>query len=141
MKKIFYFISVLTFNKAIAADFSKCFPVKIEKHSRLPFTDTTLTYLLSLNLNDYRNSAVDSFLSILPANYQSKKVIGGGRPKYADALMVVYPNEIVVFIVVRTFTHMNPKSNTLQWNINLFKLENIDHIEIHNGSSCVKGCD
>jgi hypothetical protein len=108
--------------------------------SKLSVSDTTLDYLLSLNLVSYQNHPVDSFLSILPSNFVRRKIVGGGRPRYADALLISYPNNITVHIIVRQFNHMNPRSNTLQWDINIFKLENLDHVEVHNGPNCVAGC-
>lgn len=108
--------------------------------SNISYTDTTLSYLVSLNLESFKNGPVDSFLSILPSGYLRQKIVGGGRPRYAEALMVIYPNGIVVHVVVRHFTHMNPRSKTLQWDINLFRQEDIDHIEIHQSNSCIKGC-
>lgn len=142
MKKILLvLVIVFIVEKASAIDIvlTKDFYIEINNYKQFP-TDTTLDFLMTLNLVNYEDSPVDSFLSILPTNYLRRKIVGGGRPRYADALLVLYPNKVTVHIIVRQFVHMNPKSNTLQWDINLFKLEDIDHIEIHNGSNCVKGC-
>lgn len=96
----------------------------------LSFQDTTLTYLLSLNLDYYKNKPVDTLLASLPSNYTNRIIHGMGNLKVAKVLSVRYTGNIRVLIFVKDFTHLNPRSETLQWDINLFKEENIDCIEI-----------
>ncbi len=140
-KNILILAILLCANQVFAGEINpfKYLRMRVHANNAVP-PDTTLTYLMALNIESYKNRPVDSFLLVLPANYLIKKVYGRGRPKYADVLIVTYPNGVAVHVVVRRFTHMNQRSNTLQWDINLFKLENIDHIEIHAGPVCVKGC-
>lgn len=134
-------VIAITANKVSAAGIAGTleYSPRLTQYNQVP-TDTTLSLLMNINLVSYNNKQVDSFLTVLPANYIKLKIVGGGRPRYADALLVLYPNNVTVHIIVRNFSHMNPKSNVLQWDINLFKMENIDHIEIHAGPVCVKGC-
>lgn len=98
------------------------------------YQDTTLSYLMTLDFSYYKNKTVDTFLSVLPANYVSRSIHGMRNLKYARVLSVKYTGNIRVLIFVDNFTHMNPRSETLQWDLNLFKQENIGCIEIWNGT-------
>jgi hypothetical protein len=101
------------------------------------YQDTTLAYLMTLNLEHYKAKPVDSLLSVLPGNFTQRKIHGTGNLKIANVLSVRYSGNIRVLIFVTEFTHMNPRSETLQWNINLFRQEKIDCIEIWNGNTFV----
>ncbi|MBK6937673.1 MAG: hypothetical protein IPH18_12905 [Chitinophagaceae bacterium] len=99
--------------------------------------DTTLTYLTTLSLTSFINKPVDSLLAILPINYTNRVIHGMGNLKYAKVLSVRYAGNIRVLIFVKNFVYMNPRSEIGQWDINLFKLENISCIEIWDNNSKV----
>ena len=103
-------------------------------------SDTTLTYLSSLDLSVYQNRPVDSFLTKIPNTYTSTKIFSVGNPKYADVLSVSYPNKIFAWVYVYDFIYMNPRSETFSWDISLFKKEKVDHIEIWKDVDCYNGC-
>jgi hypothetical protein len=100
----------------------------------LPPDTTVLSQILALPLNTYIEKPVDSLLTLLPANFISRKIHGWGSLKYAQVLRIVYPNDIRVLIFVKEFTHMNRRSDSLDWNINLFKLEKTKCVEIWQGA-------
>lgn len=97
--------------------------------------DTTLSYILSLDLSYYRNMPVDSILNALPSNYSERVIHGMGNLKVARMLSVRYPGNIRVLIFVKDFSHMNPRNENCQWDINLFKKENAECIEVWNGTT------
>jgi hypothetical protein len=97
--------------------------------------DTTLDYLLSLNLDSFNQKPVDSLLSVLPTNYLRMKIIGMGNLRSANTLQIIYPNNIGVLIKVKDFTHMNPHGWSHEWDLNLFKLERIKCTEIWDGAA------
>ncbi len=101
------------------------------------YQDTTLAYLMTLNLEHYKTKPVDSLLLVLPGNFTQRKIHGTGNLKIANILSVRYSGNIRVLIFVTEFTHMNPRSEILQWDMNLFRHEKIDCIEIWNGNTFV----
>lgn len=102
--------------------------------------DTTLTYLSSLNLDTYKNKPVSSFLAVIPNNYIRIRIGAPGNPKIAQILSVRYANNVYAWIYVYKFQYMNPRSETMSWDINLFRKENIHHIEIWKAVDCYNGC-
>lgn len=94
-----------------------------EKNSQVSFQDTTLAYLLSLDLNYYINKPVDSILSVLPDNFTFRKIAGWGNAWYARVLFVRYADSSLIAIFVKEFTHMDRYSSTMTWDLDLFKKE------------------
>ena len=103
-------------------------------------TDTTLNYFTSLNLNLYTNKPIDSFLNIVPTNYIGMKVYGSHIAKYADVLAIKYSNKVTVYIYVKQYQFINPRSETFTWDITLFRKENVHHIEVWKAVDCYNGC-
>lgn len=121
---------------AIFASFESRAVVKYETrffHVSLdaPPTDTLLTYLSSLNVDYYIGKPVDSFFKKLPAGYSQLKVMSKDGSRYARYLLVKY-DSIRVLIFVKEFHHLTPKNHNMNWDINLFKMENVACIEIWN---------
>ena len=102
--------------------------------------DTTLTYLANLNLNNFKNKPVDSFIAVIPGNYIRMRIASPGNPKYAEVLSVLYADKVYAWIYVYDFQFMNPRSETSRWDISLFKKEKIHHIEIWKAVTCYNGC-
>ena len=140
MKNNRLFIIILLLNTATKG-FSESIPNNgsIRSHY-VYFTDTTLNYLSSINLDLYKNKPIDSFLAIIPSNYIGMKVYGHHIAKYADVLAVKYSDKVTIYIHVRQFQFINPRSETMSWDINLFRKENIHHIEIWKAVDCYNGC-
>lgn len=95
------------------------------------FSDTLLTYLSSLDLSYYKGKPVDSFLMKLPVGYSQMKVMDWDASRYATFLWVKY-DTIRLLIFVNEFHHMSPKNHSRNWDINLFRMENVACIEIWN---------
>ena len=94
--------------------------------------DTTdLPAILSLPLSSYIGKPVDSFFKKLPAGYSQLKVMSKDGSRYARYLLVKY-DSIRVLIFVKEFHHLTPKNHNMNWDINLFKMENVACIEIWN---------
>lgn len=139
MEKLFLFAFVLL-STNIKAETTKSENGYLNRSticSVVPQQDTTLTYLTTLSLTSFINKPVDSLLAILPINYTNRVIHGMGNLKYAKVLSVRYAGNIRVLIFVKNFVYMNPRSEIGQWDINLFKLENISCIEIWDNNSKV----
>ena len=111
-------------------------------------TDTAvypISSFININLTFYNNQSVSLFLSDLNElfpGYLLSKVHGGDNGRIGSRLQVYFANNITFRIIVKDFTHMNPYSPTAEWDIDLYKQENIFKIELYdNSASCVKGCD
>lgn len=113
----------------------QCSDNKIDK-----ITDTVPTYLASLNLQNFIGKPIDSFIAKIPASYTSMKVYGGHNPKVASQLSVSYPNGVEICIYARNFQFINPRSETLTWDITLFRKEKLSKVIIYNGTECINGC-
>ena len=104
---------------------------KITKQKK-NINDTTLAYLLSLNLEYYKGKPVDSLLAVLPANYSYRRIGGWDNSFYAKRLAVRYPDSSLVIIIVKDFTHLTQRySRERNWDFNLFKKEKIFCIAIY----------
>ncbi len=94
--------------------------------------DTTLAYLLSLDLEYYKGKPIDSLLAVLPANYSDRRIGGWDNAFYARLLYVRYPDSSMVVIIVKDFTHLTQRySREMNWDFNLFRKETIFCIEIY----------
>ena len=104
---------------------------KITKQNK-NINETTLAYLLSLNLEYYKGKPVDSLLAVLPANYSYRRIGGWDNSFYAKRLAVRYPDSSLVIIIVKDFTHLTQRySRERNWDFNLFKKEKIFCIAIY----------
>lgn len=108
-------------------------------------SDTLSTFFSSLNLANFENKPVDSFIAKIPTGYTSIKVSGGWRTEIADNLTIIYPNDVVVFVYVFQFTHMNPHNPNKQqpdliWDVANFRKENVSYIQIWKDILCLNGC-
>jgi hypothetical protein len=103
--------------------------------------DTLVQYLSTLNLLQFPGLPVDSFLARIPSNYDSVKILTGDQLKKASKLYLKYSNGVIVAIYVRQFQYMNPNPPRSNWSISLFRKEDIDHIEIYQGVTCINGCN
>ena len=133
MKKIFLtaiiFATVSISQESRASDICKT-------HTNLTFlvrpqTDTLLTYLSSLDLTYYSDKPVDSFLKKLPSGYSQMKVLDKDGSRYARYFWVKY-DTIRIMIYVKEFHHLTPRNHDRNWDINLFRMENLACIEIWN---------
>lgn len=94
--------------------------------------DTTLAYLLSLNLDYYKGKPIDSLLAVLPANYTDRRISGWDNFFYAKMLYIRYPDSSTVLIVVKDFVHLTQRySREMNWDFSLFRKETIFCIEIY----------
>jgi hypothetical protein len=108
--------------------------------------DTLIATLSALNLSQYNGQSVDTLLARLPAGIVEMRITGWRSIRLAEILHVVYPNKVVVEIHVRQFQYMNPhwvntSTPAQDWNITLFKKENIAFTVIFNGATCINGCE
>lgn len=138
MKK-YIFLIVLIFSFSTSKSLSQINYCLISHDEAFP-TDTVPTYLGSLNLEAFKGKPVDTILAKIPAGYISMNIYGGDNPKRAAKLLVVYANHVVAEIHVRKFHFMNPWSDTMSWDMALFKKEKVYRIIIYSGSDCINGC-
>ena len=112
----------------------------------LPSSDSLIVQLSNIDLTHYIGLPVDSLLSHLPSSYIEKKVSSYNRPDLAEVLFVDYNSDVSVMIFVHGFTYMNPhivntSTPRQNWQVSLFKKENLAYTIIFNGSTCINGCD
>ena len=136
MKKYIILIAIISF-RFTAKSASQ---IKDVDSNRVVITDTILTTLSALNIDTFNSKPVDSFLAKIPLGYSRIKLYGGDNPKIARKLIVSYPNDVFIKIIVDNFQFMNPKSETRTWDLTLFRKENISYIEIYNDVTCINGC-
>ncbi|MBS1590593.1 MAG: hypothetical protein JST07_00585 [Bacteroidetes bacterium] len=96
--------------------------------------------LTALNFIKYEQMPVDSFLAVIPTSYTQLK-ISGRHFGYASYLGITYSNDIYVEVYVRNFKYLpNRYDKSLNWDITLFRKEDIAFIVLFEGSNCLKGC-
>ena len=121
--------------------------VKITKPIHLLNGNTTDTAFYpfatydSINLNQYYNKPVDSFLAHLPAGYILSPLLPLDNLKCRGQIRAKYGNNIEFYIFVKNFQYMTPCSFTGTWDVTLFRKENIGWIELFKMGDCLKGCD
>ena len=103
-------------------------------------------HLKLFDLYQYQNVPVDTLIAHLPSGIVSMEIGAYHYGKTADVLYVLYGNDVFVSIFVKNFQYMDPRllvnTNTPKqnWQVNLFKKENIAYTVIFNGSTCINGC-
>ncbi len=139
MKKIILLFCLFFSIQTIAAD--KVIITNNFEKKNANIQDTIVSYLTSLDLNQFVGMPIDSFLIHLPSNYTLMKILTGDRLKNAHMLYIKYSNSVYLGIIVNHFQFMNPSPPRSSWNITLFRKENISFIEIYNGINCINGCN
>lgn len=110
-------------------------------------TTQLISYLGQMNVQSYYGKPVDSFLLAIPANLYNMKIYGGSNSQgalFRASEMVVNFLPVGdcpgVVIHVRQFTHMNRYSPTATWDVNLFRQEKIDRMEVwRDQNTCING--
>ena len=124
----FLFIIMFTINATTKAEMSLSALIKEGRSAN----DTTLAYLLSLDLEYYKGKPIDSLLAVLPVNYIDRRITGWDNFFYAKMLYIRYPDSSTVLIVVKDFIHLTQRySREMNWDFNLFRKETIFCIEIY----------
>ena len=144
MKKLL-FISVLiaTAHNVLAKNI---LPYKKYQISITNLIDTAaypIANISSINLPFYYNKPINTFLADLADAYPGY-ILGkvyGNQIRWGKKINVYYGNDIAFIIVVKTFQFMNPFSLTGNVDVNLFRQENINRIELRNVGDCVHGCN
>ena len=137
MKKYIILIAIISFGFT-AKSASK---IKDVDSNRVVITDSIPAILAALNVDTFKTKPIDSFLTKIPTGYLSMRIFAHGNPKYAETLAVIYPNKVFIEIYVYDFQHMDPRSETFTWDMDLFRKEKIHHIVIYNGVTCINGCE
>ena len=128
MKYIIFFIVLFIINAKAKAEV----PADVLIKENRGVNDTTLAYLLSLDLEYYKGKPIDSLLAVLPTNYTYRKIGGWDNAFYAQRLAIRYADSSLVIIVVKDFVHLTQRySRELNWDFNLFKKEKIFCIAIY----------
>lgn len=143
MKKAFLVLSIICFfsnflySKEIKLNTAIC------KVDTLP-TSQLITFLGQINVENFYGQPVDSFLTAVDAIPYNMKIYGGSNSQgaifRASYLWYNYSGGIVLRIYVSNYTHMNRYSSTGNWDVNLFRQENIYKIEVYNDQNiCING--
>lgn len=92
----------------------------------------TFNAIYNMDFFYYENKPVDSFLTALPQNYLSLKFIGQVKNNRVRYLSVTYPNHVKVYIQVKNYVYMNPVDPNREWDISLFRRENLSRAFTNN---------
>ncbi|MBC7534080.1 MAG: hypothetical protein H7258_00115 [Ferruginibacter sp.] len=109
--------------------------------------DTATYPISSLNMADvsfYQNKSVNTFLLDLTKIYPGyvlSEIHGNHNAKLGTRLDVYFGNGIAFVIAVRHFRYMAPFSPTTDFDLNLYKQENVSRIELWDKETCLKGCN
>lgn len=134
-------VSVLIISNAKAGH--TLIPFTGSKADTIPSTELT-AFLRQMNLPSFYGKPVDSFLVAVDAIPYEMKIYGGFESKEAmlnaTHLWYKYSGGQIIVIYVKEFIHMNRYSPTATWDLNLFRKEKIDKIEVwKNENVCING--
>ena len=124
-----------------------CLPVDLPKRTDTLAIPQLIPFMRDLQISNYYNKPVDSFLLAIPANMYGLKVYGGdhsqGAMFKASFLYVDFTPDRsgpCALIYVREYTHMDRFSPTATWDVNLFRKEKIYRIDVYKDqNTCING--
>lgn len=95
-----------------------------------------------MNLVQFSNLPIDSFMIKIPQNFTSLKIHGGGRMDRAGIFSIKYNSNVYIDIRVLEFTHMDPTNpNKIppdqRWSTTLMRKEKVYSIRIYNGNTLI----
>lgn len=102
-------------------------------------SDTLLIFFSTIDLHYYYGKPVDSFILVIPKVADSIKILPQTKIQYASYLQLEFDSSFFVRIYVKDFQQMNPFSTTGNWNVNLFRMENVYRISIYRNQDCYRG--
>ena len=112
---------------------SKKFETKSSNNS-----DKLSDSISSLNINKYVGKNVSEFLKDEKFSNYRKIYIVGDKPSVASSLDVFYNGGIYIKLIPKKFKYMNTFSEYGEWNIEDFKKERIDVINIYKNDVLIK---
>lgn len=141
MKNISIVIAILLFLSELNAKPTSSINKTINKLGidTLPVTDSVLVYLSSVNLSNFVNNPINSFLNSISRTYDSMHVASCASTKEgmynACYLQVEFGRSAIkdftIKFFVKDFLHMNKYSATRNWNASQMKQEKAYRIEIY----------
>ncbi|MBC7534081.1 MAG: hypothetical protein H7258_00120 [Ferruginibacter sp.] len=145
MKKLL-FISVLiaTAHNVLAKNI---LPYKKYQISITNLIDTAaypIANISSINLPFYYNKPINTFLADLTNSYPGyilSSIYANDNLRMGTRVNVYYSNHMGFVLIVKNFQYMNPFSLTGNFDVNLFRQENINKIELRNIGDCIHGCN
>ena len=144
MKKIFSLFLFFTLANSVFG--GSVFPKSKYQIPTCNISDTAaypIASISSVNLPFYYNKPINIFLADLADAYPGY-ILGkvyGNQIRWGKKINVYYGNDITFIIVVKNFQFMNPFNLTGNFDINLFRQENINKIELRNIGDCIHGCN
>lgn len=89
---------------------------------------TLINFLTNLNLAQFKDKPIDTFITHIPQNFHSLKILGGSRDDMAGKLLISYNNNIFIFVRVIEFSHIDPTNPdkippNQRWEIALMRKE------------------
>jgi|GEM_PF-3433061 len=104
--------------------------------------DTLINFLTNLNLAQFKDKPIDTFITHIPQNFHSLKILGGSRDDMAGKLLISYNNNIFIFVRVIEFSHIDPTNPdkippNQRWEIALMRKEKIYSIRVYNGKTLI----
>lgn len=109
--------------------------LKLSSYFDIPPIDTVREILNGLNIDDYVDKPADSIIAHLPTNYTRRfftyVIPISNRVKYfVRSLVFKYKNGDRVEIIVNTHNYVNPIDPNKNWDLALYKKENVHVISI-----------
>lgn len=139
MKRMFLILIVtFLFSTTHASANSKLKILMILDTAAYPFSN-----LSAINSSSFIGGSINNFLANLDnvaPGYVLSRVYGLDGRRLATRLNVYYKNGIAFTLVVKNTQHVQQFNADSEWDINLFRQENISRIELHNGGNCYSGC-
>jgi hypothetical protein len=142
-KFLFLMAIVFVMNPNAQAENSTITVTSFSRVDTIPSNQLT-SFLQQMNIPSFYGKAVDSFIVAVDAIPYEMKIYGGHESREAmlnaSYLWYKFSGGQIIRIYVAEFTHMNRYSPTGTWDINLFKKEKIDKIEVwRNQNLCING--
>jgi hypothetical protein len=104
-------------------------------YNKIYLIDTVREILNGLNIDDYVDKPADSIIAHLPTNYTRRFFtyvipISNRVKYYVRSLVFKYRNGDKVEIIVNTHNYVNPIDPNKNWDLTLYKKENVHVISI-----------
>ena len=139
MKKILTTLFIgCCFRNAQAGSNLNCKPLTSVDTAAYP-----LSKLSQVNTTAFIGLTINNFLANLDSlvpGYVLSRVYGLDGRRLATRLRVYFQNGMAFTIVVQKTEYVTQFNEDSQWDINLFRQENISRIEFHNADTCISGC-
>ena len=143
MKKYFLLIFLIATKNVLSNSILPHKKYQISINSIIDTAVYPIANISSINLPFYYNKPINIFLADLADAYPGcilSSIYANDNLRMGTRVNVYYSNHMGFVLIVKNFQYMNSFSPTGNFDINLFRKENIHRIELWNVEDCVHGC-